>query len=273
MWSRRLLALLFVIGCSRSLPAPPVESRATVLEAARARPIPERLTGRFSFKVRSEVLDLAGSTGGAIVLDRPGRGHLAVLGPLGGPLMTVQTDGLGVAVALMRDRRHLVAVDAEQVLRETTGGVAGIDDLLGLMAGDVPLDDAEIREQQTLEGGDLRVVLSGPQGTSLVAVLDDATATPISLEALDAQGKVVLTAAYEAFEPQGEGGPLLPTRVAMNVPLLELDLDVRYKTWTQPETVPEVFGLDTPEGFSSELLEHAVKGVAEELVRQTAGEP
>lgn len=267
---RPLLVALFVLGCTRSLPAPPAARPASVLDQARARPVPSPLQARFSFKIRSEALDLAGSTGGALIVDRPGHGHLAVLGPLGGPMLTVQTDGLGLAVAIPKDRRHLVALDAEQVLRETTGGIAGLDDLIGLMVGDLPLDAATVLSEQLQEGGDLAVVLEGPKGTSLLAVLDDLQATPVSLEARDADGKVVLTAAYEPFAPREGDGALLPTRVQLAVPLLELDLDVRYKSWATPDPVPDVFGLAAPDGFTTGLLEDAVKDVAGELVRQAA---
>ncbi len=47
------------------------------------------------------------STGCALIVDRPGRGHLAVFGPFGATLLTAQTDGEGIAVTLPREGKFL----------------------------------------------------------------------------------------------------------------------------------------------------------------------
>jgi len=248
--------LLLFVGCARrpALVTPP----PTEVAAAHARPVPAQLQARFHFKVRSARLDLAGSTGGGLIVDRPGRGNLAIFGPLGAPLLTVQTDGVGLAVLTRQDRRHLLAEDAEEVLREVTGGVAGLDEILGLLVGVLPLEGSAVQSQRRVEQGGVQVSLAGPNDTAVVALLDPATATLSSLQARDAAGEVVLTAVYAPFAALDDDGPLMPTEVSLTVPSLDLELNLRFKSWRALDEVPAVFALNPPPGFTTEPLMDAL---------------
>lgn len=264
MIGRRWLLLCFVLGCTRALrPQPVPAAMATPFEHARARPTPTRIQGRFSFTIEAAATGMAASTGGVVILDRPGRGHLAVLGPLGGPLATLQTDGYGAAVAIARDRQHYVALDAEQVLRESTSGLVGLDDLLGLFVGDLPLDGGgvHVRSQRQLPeaGGPYEVVLDGPDGEALTVYLDPVTATPVSFMVVDSGGQQLLDVHYAPFSPFGDSGELLPTDIALALPRMGVELEIRMKTWTVPDPLPEVFGLAVPDGFTSSPLEDTVR--------------
>jgi hypothetical protein len=246
---------LLVLGCARGVPAPAVDASASIVDQALARPSPQRVQARVGLKVSSPMLGLAGSTGGAILLDRPGRGHLAVLGPLGGPLATLQTDGVGVAIATTQDRQHRVAAQADQVLRETTGGLLGLDALLGLLVGQVPLDPARAQAPRELEDGDLEVTVLGPGESRAAVTLVRSTATPRAVVVSGSGGRVLASAVYGPFEPHPETGNLLPTEVELALPDLELTLTVRYRSWSFPEALPEVFGLAPPAGYASGPLE------------------
>lgn len=259
-----LVWTLFVLGCTRTVPAPTVDATASLLEAARARPVPRRAQARMALKVDSPLLGMAGSTGGALILDRPGRGHLAVLGPLGGPVATAQTEGTGLALAMMGDHRHLVARDAAAVLRATTGDLLDLDAVLGLLVGELPLDPAQVKDQHRLPDGNLEVVVEAPRGVHATAVLDQATATPVSLVVTDRRERTLASASYAPFELDAGSGMVLPTEVTLTLPDLQLTMQLRYKSWTFPETVPEVFSLEAPEGYASGPLELA-GGVAEAL--------
>ena len=250
---RSALLGLFVLGCAHQLrPTPPVDPAADLLAAARARPIPPRLIGKFSLSLAIPGRDGV-STGGAVVLDRPGKGHVAVLGPLGGPLATLQTDGTGVAVAVSRGHQHFVATDADAVLRDATHGAVTLDDLFGLFVGDVPLDDAQVVGRRALAEG-AEVVLQGPDGSTVT--LDLARdATPRLLRAVDRDGKVELEATYAPFEPLAGTTELVPTELTLELPDLGVEAGVRMKSWSVPDTVPDVFGLAPPDGFTSEPLE------------------
>jgi hypothetical protein len=254
----RLLCAAVLAGCGGTLPGvATVQRPESVLEQARARPSPDPVQARYHLKVRSKPMDLAGSTGGALILDRPGQGHLAVLGPLGAPLMTLTSDGVGLAVDFVRDGRHLVGGDAESVVRDVTGGIVGIDDLFGILIGDIPLDDARIQSQSEREDGTVQLVLQGPRKSTLMAILNAGSGTPVSLVAIGRTGRRLLVAEYEPFVPH-DGDLWVPSVVHVEVPQLELTVDLRFKWWKTLDTVPDVFSLDAPAGVRTESLEEAM---------------
>ncbi len=264
--ARRWLLGALVVGCSRNHGLPPaVEGQRAILDVALHRPMPPRLQGKLTVKARSSLLGIAGSTGGALFLDRPGRGHLAVFGPLGGPVMTAQTDGVGLAVAVMRDQRHLVAADAAEVVARATGEQLALDDVLGLLEGQLPFAEADIDDALRRDDGDLELTVRGVRGTRARVVLDDATGTPVSLAVSDRRDTLLFSADYAPFEPFGTDGALLPTAVTLTIPALDLVLELKARSWSVPEQLPDVFGLAPPDGFTS--------GPLEELLPAPVGAP
>lgn len=247
-------ALLALLACGpgpRSVDA--AGSALQVVEQARARPTPDPVRARLHVALDSGTLDVAGGTGAVLITDRPGRGHLAILGPLGGPMATLTSDGVGLAVALPRDRRLLSSPEADAILREATEGLLGLDDLVGLLLGDLPFDQGEVKRQTLLEGGLVEALLEGPDGTRLVVVLEPRFATPVSATVYERTGRELLAATFEPFEPQPDG-TVLPTRVGLVVAALALELDLRFKSWELLTEVPPVFDLTPPEGWSVEPL-------------------
>lgn len=251
---RLAVLALFAFGCTKAPPQAIVPSAdAALLAMADARPVPSALRSRFGFKIESEAV--AGGTGGALIVDRPGRGHLAVLSPLGGPLLTLHTDGKGLSVIDKRNRVQRITSDAEKTLRDATEGLAGVDEVLGLLVGDLPLDGLEIRERSRTDEGDLKLLLSGPRHTLVELTLDDPLATPIALQVSDQQGDALLSADYGPFEPldkSAEEPTYMPSEVSVTVSRFAVTLHVRFKKWeTLGDSVPEVFSLDAPDGFTT----------------------
>jgi hypothetical protein len=189
-----------------------------------------------------------------------------VLGPFGGPLATLQTDGTGAAVAIARDKRHLIADRADDVLKAATHGALGVDALLGVLIGDLPLDDAPVRSERSGDDG-VQVVLDGPEGTALSAILDPQLGTPRSMVAWDVDGRAVFEASYEPFELlEGTTDGWVPTRVILRLPALDLTADLKFKGWRVPEAGSDalqagVFGLAPPDGFRSQPMEEAAFGL------------
>lgn len=261
-WCRRaLMPLVFVLGCGRGLKAPPapVEQPASLLEVARKRPVPEVVAARVSLKVRSKPLKLAGTVGAGLVVERPGRGRLDVVGPFGGTLLTLSSDGEALSVLLVGARRHLVAADAEAVVREVSSGAAGLDDLVSVLVGDIPFDDVEATAVSAAEDGSAMARLEGPRDTELEVHLDQA-GMPTRIDAFDPKGGLLLSAVYEGFE-EVDGGTL-PTALTLELPSLELTIDMRYKSWSVLGEAPVDFTVGTPEGFAAESLEDAVRAAA-----------
>jgi hypothetical protein len=237
---------------------------------ARSRPVPDILQARFHIKLRSKVLDLAGSTGGGLVVERPGRGYLAILGPLGSPLLTAASDGQAMGVMVAKDKRYLIAADAEEVLTKTTSGVAGIDDVLALLVGDLPFDKAAIDSTEAVESTGRQVVFLGPSSTRVEAIIDGTTATPRELSAFDDKGELVLKAEYGEFEVFEES--LMPTSVEIYVPEVELTIGLRYKGWSAPDTAPDVFTIAPPEGMAEESLNAMVTKLVTKTLEERAGD-
>ncbi|MBX2801065.1 MAG: hypothetical protein KTR31_25520 [Myxococcales bacterium] len=253
---RFTLLALALGGCPRTPTPEPLgqpDPAQEVLARAQARTVPDALRARFGFKIDSEPLGLSGSTGGALIVDRPGRGHLAVLGPFGGPLAQVQTDGTGLAVLMPRQRQHATALDAGERLLALTEGIAGLPEVVDLFVGKVPLDAERITATEpTAEG--LEITMAGPQDTVVQLVLEPASATPRLVDVMRTDGTSLLSATYGPFQPM-EDGTAMPGEASFHVPSLQLQLDVRFKSWTVLEgDPPDVFSLAPPDGFSTGTL-------------------
>lgn len=238
--------VLLVAGCKRPGALPVAGSPDDPLALLRA-PMADQLRARFSFKVDAARLGLKGSTGGALIVDRPGRLHFAVLGPLGGALATAQTDGARASVELRRQSQHIYADDLAETLQRWMGDDSGVDGLVGLLVGDVPLPAklSDVRfDQDTATYALLR------RGSGTVHV--DLSGTPLyptEVRVEDRSGTEQLRLHYDAPESYDAG--VFPSGWALRVPSIDLQLDVRFKSFEALETVPDVFGTDAPDGFSS----------------------
>ncbi len=246
-------AALLWAGCARDPGAVAAPEPSVALERARLRPTPDPVRARVRVQVDAPGMDLAGSTGGVLIVDRPGRGHLAVLGPLGSPLATVTSDGTALAVALPRERRLLSSRAASEVVEQATGGALHLDDLVGLTLGDVPLDGARVRSRRPRPDGSVEVVLAAPGGTRVHVVLDPDTGTPRALDGRDRVGRTLFSATFDPFEARDDG-TFVPTRVRWSVPALAITADLRFKSWEILDEVPPVFDTTTPAGWTESPL-------------------
>ena len=253
-------SLLISCGPKKPLPGPDLDVAAT-LEMARARPIPERAQSRFNIRVRSRPLEISGSTGGGLVVDRPGRMHLEVFGPLGATLAKVTSDGTALGVMMPRDKQHLVADSAEDALREVSGGALGLDDLVGLLLGDLPFDAAELVGTTTLEDGEHELQLRSDTGIEVWVHLDPSLGTPSWLEARAEEGTTMVEATYGAFEESD--GFLWPSEVEVFLPSVELTVGLKYRGFALIEQPPDIFEVATPEDYTRLDLEESLKRLAQ----------
>ena len=262
------LALALCVGCPAHHHAiePAAGSPEGIFEAARARAVPDPLRARFAIKLRSKPLDLAASTSGGLIVDRPGQGRVDLFGPMGGPVVTVGSDGAGLEVLLIGQQRDLVANDAESVLRETTGGVAGLDDVFAVLTGDLPFDAATVRDIAKIPAAEpggtewIRAHLDGPKGSIIEVVIDPSNAAPSAITALDKKGSPLITATYDPFQLVGDAW--MPTRVELYVPALDLTVECKYKSWDVLGEPPTNLVPPPPDGFTVESLEEAVRKLA-----------
>jgi len=256
-----------LMGCPKT--DTPVAAKRTpnrVVQAAHDRTVPDALKARFQIKIRSKLLKMAGSTGAGLLLHRPGKMRLDVFAPIGPPLLQMTTDGEGMTALVMRDRKGLVADDAEALIRSATGGAAGMDDLLAIFVGDLPFESAKPKSMKRVEGG-IEVRFEGPKGTRIHVVLGESQGELRRLEAFDAKGSTVLIANVQDY--QDVEGVLLPMVIGLEVPALELTLDIKYKKWLILHEEPQGFDRSVPDSFETQSLQK----VLEELKKQPLPKP
>jgi hypothetical protein len=255
-----MLALApLVVGCApkKVPPAPVAEPAEAVLAKAQARRVPSPVQARFQIKVRSKPLGIGGTTSGGLQVLRPGRARVEIFGPLGGSLVSLVSDGAGFAAWLPKDQRHLFAPDAEALVRDATRGAVGIDGLLGLLVGDVPFSAAELRGLGVDEApGRVRARFQGPDGVDVELDLDPVLLTPVRLVARDRAGVTLLQVDYEGWLPLDDH--LLPAKVDLNVPSVELHVSLRYSTWKTPDALLS-YATEPPPGVASEDLLDALR--------------
>jgi len=262
----RFVALLLLIACRHGHKVDVLASKTPAVDLARGRAVLDPVRGKFTIKLQSQKLGIAATTSGGVIVDRPGHLRFDIFGPFGGSLFTAISDGLGLSVLDVGKQRQLVSVDAEKVLREASGGVAGLDDLIAMLVGDLPFDAAEVKSTRALPdpasptAPPVEVVFVGPKETSVVTIIDSALGTPKRLAARDAKGVDVVTATYEPFEPIGN--TLMPTNVSLNLAALDLHIELKFKSWEALDGEPPRFDITTPPGFTTTPLEGALRLLA-----------
>lgn len=258
-------------GCKKAkgLPVAGPVAPSEVVERLSAREVPTRAQARLSVKLGSETMKIkAPPLGGGLVVDRPGRAHLAVLNPVGGPVLTLTSDGEAIGMMNAPDRIWVRLDDADAVLGEATEGAVAVEDLVDLLVGLVPVGRARLTDEAVVPATDdlgpgARLVYAAPGGVTVDAVLDPTLATPRRVDVHDAKGERLVEAVYEPFaEIEGHW---LPTRVALDVVPIDLQVDLRYKSWKFPDAAPDVFGLVPPDGFAILTMDEYAAAMKEAL--------
>jgi len=259
-----LTAAALVAGCGGRKKPPrgePVSDDAGVLAAAAwGRELPEALRGGFSIRIDAPRLGVVGSTTGALIVHHPSRFRIEVFAPIVGPRLYAVSDGAAVNIFVVPQNTYYSGPDAEAVLREATGGAAGLKDLVALLVGRLPFQDAEIVEAQVGEASAV-YTFSGPEGTRAKVALDPRDLTTMELEAFDAKGQVVLSARYPEYKRRS--GALLPEQVEIEVPSLEMSLALDFRGFDALDEPPEVFDLKAPSKAARVDLMEQMKSWAE----------
>ncbi len=255
-WRAPLIAALAISlstsACKkdRGIDALPALADDVVLQRLADRTLPDHARARFSIKLRSKPLGIAAPPlGGGLVVSRPDQAYLTVLNPVGGPILTLATDGTRMVFLNNRDKQAFVEEDASTTLGGATAGNVGVDDLVDVLVGLVPVTpDEHVRTRR--DGALSRMLFRRQDGATITTWVDPGLGTPTRVEVDDAKGTRMVEAEYGPFE-EGETGPGLPTRVTVFVPSVELTIDLRYKAWTPLEAAPDVFRPPVPDDFTT----------------------
>lgn len=258
-----LSILVGVGGCQKRTPvdALPELSQDALLTQLAARSMPDTLRARFSVKLKSKPLGIAAPPlGGGLVVARPDRAFLTVLNPVGSPILTVATDGRGLSFLNTRDRQAFREDDVAGILGTSAAGQVTVPELIGVLVGLVPITASDLARTRR-DGDAVRVQFKRAEGVVVRAWVDPVRGTPRRVEVEDRKGRSVVEADYAVFEADGDG-PLMPTRVTLFVPSVELTVDLRYKTWVALDAPPDVFAPAVPEGWSTLPMSDFAKGLA-----------
>ena len=143
-----------------------------------------------------------------------------------------------------------------------TGGAAGVEDLIALMIGRLPFQDAELmdahRDRKAMES---TFTFAGPNGTRAVVVLDDRLLTNKRIDAYDKDDRLVLHAEYEDYMKSGRSR--LPEEALIEVPLIEFTMELEFDGWDELGVIPDAFTLPDPGSTRQvdldELIDKAVE--------------
>jgi hypothetical protein len=213
--------------------------------------------------VNSEQLGLAvPSLGGGLIVERPGRAHLVVMSPVGGPVVTLTTDSTKLGLMISRGKQWVEEPDGQGLIRDATQGAVSLDDIVGLLLGHVPLQEQDVVSRHSVDAI-TTLVAEGPGETTLTAEVDALSATPRSLSVTNRDGEEMVRASYEPFEMLDDVP--MPTSVVVYVKSIDLELRLRYKSWKALDEAPDVFGVSSPDGFETISFKEFGAAMAEAL--------
>lgn len=206
--SRVLACALLLLGGCRTAPAPPGETLAPTAPEVQAAiaDLAAEVAARSSLRGSARV-SLEGARGSSfarhlVVLERPARIRLEVMGLVGQRVAVLATDGERFDLF----RAETGQVESGVVHPGLLGEVAGVplspEELVAVLLGGLPLPLVEPRT--ALRGADGRLALSWParDGETLRAILD-AAGRLRALRVGDASGQEHVAVAWEDYRPVG----------------------------------------------------------------------
>lgn len=236
--------LLMLLACGDK-PGPRAAGDAqSVAEQAWAREVPFALKGGYSVSIDAPRMGISGSTRGGLLVHRPGRFRLEIFSPLGSPLFYAAGDK-ALSIYLVTEDTYFHTDDGEALLREVTGGAAGVTDLIALMTGRLPFQSAELIDAtMNRKEQEATFTFAGPEGSRAVVTLDDRLLTNKRIDAYDGDDRLVLHAEYEDYMKVGRSR--LPEEAIIQVPLIEFTMELEFDGWDELGVIPDAFTLEDP---------------------------
>lgn len=250
-----LLVIGLMWGCmtARGPLIPTSMDPDVVVALARSRTMPQSLQGKFS--VRIDQGDKSYTVPAAILLDQPDRFRFELYTPFGTPLATVTSDGTSLHGWSQRDKVFYRGDDASHVLESLTGGQVGIEDMVGIFTGMLPMADAEVLHvgRTVFDRDGVAIVMLGPDDIRIRAVIDPRMGMVRRLR-VDPPSE---TAGYE--EPSTapvldvqykgqvhEGRSALPKSILIDMPRVGWQIEIEVKRWKVLDEAPAAFSLSPP---------------------------
>jgi hypothetical protein len=249
--------MTLMLGCAKPkgplVPAT-VGDPDVVVALARSKNTADVLQARFSVKI-----DMAGrsfTVPAAMLMDHPDRFRFELYTPLGTPLATMTSDGQNLHVWSQRDRTFYRGDAAGDVLKGVAGGEVGIDDLLAIFTGSLPMVDSEILHVgRTVfdDGGGVVIVMLGPDDIRVRATIDPRLGIVRRLRVdppTDESGyeepsvPPLLEVSYDGIVREGRS--VLPAVINIGMPRLNWSIRMTSKRWRALNEAPDAFSLVPP---------------------------
>jgi len=234
----------FLTAC----PKAPVDlSPDAVLQGAQQRAVPFAMRGKFSAKL-TENGKTYPSLPGVMIAHRPDRFRITLSAPIGGPVFSLISDGVGFAVHLYREKKMVLEPEAKTFLSGFMGeGGDSMQRLTNVLMGGFPLEGLELlrTEEDESELGPL-FVFSAPFAPEF-KVRFYPGGELARLETFDHAGKLVFFVEHESLT--SVDGLMMPKVTVIENRALNVRLRLKFSDWSELAKIPEIFGLDVPDGM------------------------
>lgn len=219
--------ILLLLACAHHAPPAAAPEPATaadqadVLARARAEAAPGAELATFSVTLRTP--KDAATAQGTLLWGAPDHFRIELHGPIGPPVFVVVCDGHTLTAWNTMKGTASRADDAEAAVRGLTGGAVGLSAIGTLLVGRLPALDGLVWDGQGY-------AWTMPEGPTVTAVLDRASAHLLGLGAHTSTGDTLLDA---RFTPG-----VWPSTLAVSLPTLGTIADVRFASW-EPVSPPD----------------------------------
>lgn len=256
---RVLAVFLWMTACVKT---PQLLGPEALLSAGQAREVPFAMRGVFKAKltVRGEILP---SLPGAMILHRPDRFRIVFKAPIGGPVITLVSNGAGVAMHSHRNDLTILEPDAKGALADLMGEGTGLASLTNVLLAGLPLPQIVPVRTETDESG-TQFVYSGPEGSELKVRLHPGGELA-KMESWDSKGGLLLSVSHESLVRVE--GMRMPKVTVVEIPAQAFHLRLQFSDWSELAKIPAAFGLDVPPGVEVMDVETALEflGFSEKL--------
>ena len=263
-------ALAMMPGCGPK--RVPKADAVHVVDELRSRSLPRSMQARFQIRLGGG--GQSGSTSGAIITHMPDQFRLEILTPLGTPMISVASDGQSIHAWSQQRATFYRGEDAFQVLGELTGGAVDMSDVLQLLTGGLPLQDAPVLSTEATEEG-VVFVLGAPHEVRIRALVEPRKKLVRRVEigkASKAGGAEIgeMFAVFDIADHMRVNGDLYPEEMSIEIPPVGWTLLLTFHTWDELGKIPDVFELQPPPGSSEADLEQTLRDAA---ARNALGAP
>ena len=249
--------MLSLIGCAHrhvDLSADP----QTAVERARARSLPFAMQASYTVHIRSA--KGVATTRGLMILSRPASFRVEVMGAMGTPLVSAISDGRGLAVYNGQIPAFYRTDNAVAALAALSGGAVRLDDALDLLSGTLPLRDAPVLKAETTEAG-VAITLQGREDVLVDALIDPDSGLMRTVGVRRGDEPPLLSLTYG--EAVKVGKTKMPRSVSLDVPSLDLSVEITVSGWEELGVVPDAFSTAAPGSMTALDLVAAVNEAIE----------